>query len=348
LVFLIGSVTSKLTAHITDRRSSGIRTTCQFNTKIFYIDGSKPHLWCSSPLENYGFTDDKTGFFADDCALELSEDGTAYTIKSINDERAIVNLTIRRTAPGFQAGRTGNTLFGTDLTNPWGSMRHAFWPRCTAEGTITTAEGPIDFKGKAFYSHALQGMKPHHAAARWNFVNFQGPTHSAILMEYTTPPSYGSTVVNVGGIAKDGEIIMAGCGNSATHVKSKADTENGWPEPTLVKFTWSGTTSDGRAVQATIEGDLEERMDKVDVMAEVPGFVKKIITGAVGTKPYIYQVNSHSLILISPFYHGIVTDFSTPHQYSPRKQKASLKLTIGDQEIVEEGELFSEATFITE
>lgn len=302
---------------------AGIRTTCQFNSKVFYLDGSKPHLWCSTPLENYGFTDDKTGFFADDCAVELSKDGATYTIKSINDERAIVNLTIRRTAPGFQAGKTGNTFFGTDLANPWGSMRHAFWPRCTAEGTITTKEGPIDFEGKAFYAHALQGMKPHHAAARWNFVNFQGPTHSAILMEYTTPPSYGSTVVNVGGIAKDGEIIMAGCGNGATHVKSKDDTENGWPEPTTVKFTWSGTTADGKAVKAIIEGDLEERMDKVDVMAEVPGFVKKIVAGAAGTKPYIYQ-------------------------YSPRKQKVSLILTIGDQEIVEEGELFSEATFISE
>jgi hypothetical protein len=208
----------------------------------------------------------------------------------MNDERAIVNLTVRRTAPGFQAGKTGKTLFGTDLSNPWGSMRHVFWPRCVAEGTVTTKEGPIDFKGKAFFVHALQGMKPHHAAARWNFCNFQGPTYSAILMQFTTPPSYGSTVVNVGGIAKDGEIIMAGCKNDVVHLETKKDSENDWPEPTTIKFSWAGATKDGKPVEAVVEGGLEERLDRIDVMAEVPGFVKNIVAAAAGTKPYIYQV----------------------------------------------------------
>lgn len=241
-------------------------------------------------MANHDFSEDKTGFYADDCAVELSEDGTTYTIKSMNDQNALVNLTVKRTAPGFVAGKTGKTLFGTDLANPWGSMRHVFWPRCTAEGTITTKEGPIDFKGRAFFSHALQGMKPHHAASRWNFCDFQGPTYSAILMQFTTPPSYGSTVVTVGVIAKDGEIITGGCKGSATHVEVKSDSLNDWPEPSAVKFTWAGTTKDGKPVEAVVEGGLEERLDRIDVMAEVPGFVKTFVATAVGTKPYIYQV----------------------------------------------------------
>jgi len=208
----------------------------------------------------------------------------------MNDDRAIVNLTVKRTAPGFKAGTTGNTLFGTDLANPWGSMRHIFWPRCVAEGTITTKEGPVDFKGRAMFVHALQGMKPHHAAAKWNFIDFQGPTYSACLMQFTTPPSYGSTVVNVGGIVKDGEIIMAGCDCEVTHTATKGDVENEWPEPTTIKYTWSGKTKDGKPVEAVVEGALEDRLDRIDVMAEVPGFVKQIVAGAVGTKPYIYQV----------------------------------------------------------
>jgi len=208
----------------------------------------------------------------------------------MNDKRAIVNLTIKRSAPGFQAGSTGKTLFGTDLENPWGSMRHAFWPRCASEGTIMTQQGPIDFKGKACFIMALQGMKPHHAAGRWNFIDFQGPKHSAVLMQFTTPPSYGSTVVTVGGIAKDDEIVIAGTDLSAEHVTSKQDTENGWPEPVTVKFTWSGKCKHGQDVKATIEGPLGQRLDKVDVMAEVPQFVKTIVGGVAGTKPYIYQV----------------------------------------------------------
>ena len=272
----------------------GIRVTCQFNTKIFYPGRTKPNLWSSDPLSEVEFSDDKNSFYAKDCAVELSEDGTTYTIKSMTNQNSIVNLTVTRTTPGFQIGTNGKSYFGTDPQNPWGSMRHAFWPRNKVEGTILTQDGPIDFKGSALFIHALQGMKPHHAAAKWNFMDFQGPNFSAVMMEFTTPPSYGSTVVNVGGIARDGELITAGSSNSVTHTSVKHDEQNEWPEPSAVKFVWNGVTKDGRPVEAIMEGSLEERLDKVDVMAEVPGFVKKIVAGAAGTKPYIYQVCSSS------------------------------------------------------
>lgn len=236
-------------------------------------------------------------FYADNLAVELNEDATAYTIKSLNNPESIVNITATRTAPGFQVGEDGKTKFGTDLSNPWGTMRHAFWPRMVCEGTILTKDGPIDFKGRAMFVHALQGMKPHHAAARWNFANFQGPDYSAVMMEYTTPPSYGSTVVNVGGIVKDGEIIVAGSSNSSTHTKAKSDVENDWPEPEEIKFEWSGKSKDGSNVSAILEGPLGGRLDRIDVMAEVPGFVKTIVASAVGTKPYIYQVSCDRVTL---------------------------------------------------
>ena len=188
-------------------------------------------------------------------------------------------------------------------------MRHAFWPRCNVEGSIITRAGAVDLKGRGFFSYALQGMKPHHAgktsclaqydrlnlklvppAAKWNFVDFQSPSYSAIMMEYTTPPSYGSTVVNVGGLAEDGRIICAGSANSAEHTKITEDPDNDWPEPSSVRFLWSGTTKDGEPVSAELAGSLGKRLDKVDVMAKVPGFVKTIVGGVAGTKPFIYQV----------------------------------------------------------
>ncbi|CAM1511475.1 Fc.00g089880.m01.CDS01 [Cosmosporella sp. VM-42] len=299
----------------------GIRTTCQFNCKVFNPDETIPHLWCSTPLSNCEFNEDKTSFFADDCAMELSEDGTFYTIKSMNDERAIVNLKVTRTSPGFKAGTTGHTIFGTDLENPWGTMSHAFWPRCVTEGTISVKEGPIDFKGGALFIYTLMGMKPHHAAARWNFANFQGSKHSAIMMEFTTPPSYGSTVVNVGCLATDDEIVIGGTSNTATHTQIKDDPENDWPEPSHVKYTWSGKNKEGKLVEAQIEGELGQRVDRIDVMAEVPGFVKNIVAAAAGTKPYIYQYHPKNL---------------------------DLKLKIGDEEVIEKGTTFTEATFISE
>ena len=272
-----------------DSLQSGIKTTVQFTCKVFSkTDNADEHLWCSNALSNVEFSEDNMNIYADDCAMEFDGEDS-YTIKSLNDKRAIVNLKIKRVAPGWQAGKTGKTLYGTDLKDPWGTMRHAFWPRCVAEGTITTKDGPIDYKGKALFIHALQGMKPHHAAARWNFINYQGPTHSAIMMQYTTPPSYGSTVVSVGCIAKEGEVLMAGTDSTVSHTTTKEDPESEWPEPSTVKWHWTGKGKDG-VVEATYEGPLAPRTDRVDVMAEVPGFVKTIVASAAGTKPYIYQV----------------------------------------------------------
>lgn len=110
------------------------------------------------------------------------------------------------------------------------------------------------------------------------------------MMEFTTPASYGNTVVNVGALAKDGEIISAGASSSATHTTVHKDSANDWPEPETVSFEWKGVTRDGREVVADVIGDLGQRLDRVDVLAHIPGFVKSIVGGVVGTKPFIYQV----------------------------------------------------------
>lgn len=128
-------------------------------------------------------------------------------------------------------------------------------------------------------------------AARWNFVNFQSPTYSAIMMEFTTPPSYGSTVVNVGGIIQNGEILCAGANNSAQHTEVKKDPDNEWSEPSAVRFLWNGKTKDDKLVEAELSGNLGKRLDRIDVLAKVPGIIKTIVGGVAGTKPYIYQVS---------------------------------------------------------
>ncbi|KAI9679377.1 MAG: putative cell survival pathways protein [Caeruleum heppii] len=298
---------------------AGIRTTCQFNTKVFFPDKKTPILWSSDDISNFGFDEGKHSCQGDNIAVTLSEDGASYTIKSAVNEKSLVNLSFSKVAPGFQAGKDGKSYFGTDPQQPWGSMRHAFWPRCNVEGSIITKDGDIDFKGRGFFAHCLQGMKPHHAAAKWNFVNFQSPQCSAVMMEYTTPPSYGSTVVNVGGIVRDGEIVTAGASSSVEHTETKNDPETDWTPPSGVRFLWSGTNKEGKVVKASLEGSLGERLDRVDVMAEVPGFIKQIVGGVAGTKPYIYQ-------------------YALPTE---------LQLEIDGIKSTQKGTLFFEATFIS-
>ena len=142
---------------------SGLRITVQFNCKIWYPNNEKPTIWTSDPLENYGFDDDQFSFYADGVSIELSDDGSFYTIKSARNENSMVDIKFYRTAPGFMGGKDGTTNYGTDPRTPWGSIRHAFWPRANVEGRIITKDGELDFKGRGMFSMALQGMKPHHA-----------------------------------------------------------------------------------------------------------------------------------------------------------------------------------------
>ena len=157
------------------------------------------------------------------------------------------------------------------------------------------------------------------AAAKWNYCNFHSPNYSAILMNYTTPPSYGETDVTVGGIIKNDQILFTGASPDTKfeHTEVQGDPENDWPAPGAVKFSWQGTTSEGKVGYAVLEGPTP-KTDRIDVMGEMPKFIKQIVAGAAGTKPYIYQ-------------------------YTPRMK---LKVNVGDDEIEEEGQLFMEATFI--
>lgn len=103
------------------------------------------------------------------------------------------------------------------------------------------------------------------------------------------------------------------------HVETKEDAETLWPEPTQASYAWAGKTEDGKEASALLEGSLGTRYDRVDVMAEVPGFVKTIVANAAGTKPYIYQ------------YHPTMT----------------LELKVGEETKKEEGKAFIEATFVS-
>ena len=94
-----------------------------------------------------------------------------------------------------------------------------------------------------------------------------------MMMEYTTPPSYATTTVNVGGITSEDKIIFAGADNVAEHTETEQDEEVDWPEPTVVRYHWKGMV-DGKPAEAELAGPLGKRLDRVDIMGELPGFIK--------------------------------------------------------------------------
>lgn len=266
----------------------GIKTTAQFTFRLYNNKlGAEDPLcvWTSTALED--FRTEGANFYAKDLSIEVSgENSDVYTLKSKVCPQSEVDLVVTRLVPGVIFGADGTTLYGDDVENPWGAIRHAFWPRCSSKGTIKLESTTIEIDGYTMFVMALQGMKPHHAAKAWNFLNFQSENYSAVQMEFTTPQSYATTKVNVSILTSKDKIIATSIDNDVVHENSEVD-EVGWNVPKAITFNFTeGTGSD---VIAKVSGSLTKLVERVDVMAEIPQFVKNIVSGVAGAKPYIYQ-----------------------------------------------------------
>lgn len=308
----------------------GLHFTAQFTCRVFHESKPDQCVWSSTNLEDIEAKG--TEFNAHNVFVSLSEDATEYTIHSEVDEEAIVDVKVKRVAEGFKIGQTGTSLYGDDPENPWGTMRHVFWPRCATTGTIKVKGFELELTNElSMYVMAIQGMKPHHAAAKWNFVNFQGPTSSVVVMDYTTPPSYGSCTVSLGAVTQNDKLLYTSSTVNVKHIEPAVD-EVGWPVPHTIEFDINGPAIDATDEQvlaakdfykSVLTGTLKDNLlVRVDVMAELPGFVKKVATNLSGAKPYIYQ-------------------------FSDRKMKLKLVNPEG-KEFEEEGHGYCEVTFISE
>ncbi|GME86575.1 unnamed protein product [Ambrosiozyma monospora] len=291
----------------------GISTTSQFTFKVFEKTKPDEFVWTSTHLENFAIVQDGVGFKADDLKIELSEDGKTYTVHSAVTKESLVDLKFELIGEGVKFGKNGATIYGTDVNEPWGSMRHIFWPRCHVTGTIELlskqakfAHDPTDAtksvklqfddvkeKALGMYVFALQGMKPHHAAATWNFLNYYSDDYTVTLMEFTTPKAYNSTLVTVAiTVDSKGEVVLGSIDNKTNFVETEHDDESGWDFPRKIQYIFKGQNSKKQPVEIEIGGELKNLSEKVDVMFEIPQFVKNIVSGVAGTKPFIYQFSN--------------------------------------------------------
>lgn len=273
----------------------GIHTTAQFTFKVFNTKTGK-QTWTSTKLEDFVIKGEN--FYAKDLKIEYDDASRSFHVVSNVNEDSIVDLTFVRVVEPTKIGKDGTTYYGDDVENPWGIMRHVFWPRNKVTGSIKTAQETFEIDGYSMFVMAIQGMKPHHAAATWNFLNYHSKDHSVVVMEFTTPKSYATTKVSVAIISNNEKVIATSIDNEVIHEKTHVDEEIGWPEPNAITFKLNGidTAATDEEIKSQtfkkfntkVSGDLT-LIERVDVMNEIPTFVKNIVSGVVGTKPYIYQ-----------------------------------------------------------
>ncbi|CCG22757.1 Svf1 survival factor [Candida orthopsilosis Co 90-125] len=276
-------------AQIIHSNVMGVHTTAQFTFRLYNINDPSKNIWTSTRLENFKIVDG-FNFEADNLKFEMV-DGRNYKLKSFVCDESIVELEVERLTDGVIFGDDGMTFYGDDINQPWGSMRHVFWPKCTVNGRILTKKlGEVKItNGYTMFVMALQGMKPHHAAKSWNFMNFQSSNYAAVQMEFTTPKSYANTKIDIGIVTDNEKILFATIDNEVVHLDSEIDSV-GWPVPKAIEFNYVDPLN-GNTI-AKVTGPLKNLVERVDVMAEIPQFVKNIVSGVAGAKPYIYQYSN--------------------------------------------------------
>lgn len=257
-------------------------------------------------------------------ATDITEETYSITSNPADDVQISLDASRVASVPGFKVGKGpkgGYTYFGADVANPDGHVFHKFWPMTTCKGTIVIKGKAISANGSGMFVHATQGMRPNLVATRWNFSHFEGDEQktSATMMEFTTTPSYGKkgegsggVVVNVGCVVKDGKLTVvtgetiwpgeladdgALVQSRAKHHDTKKDKDTGYNAPTRLSYHWKGPSLLGDAagtLTASVDlsvGDPQAYsglIEKIDVLAEIPGPLKAVINYAAGVKPYIY------------------------------------------------------------
>lgn len=169
-----------------------------------------------------------------------------------------------------------------------------------------------------------------------------------------------SLTVNIGSIVADGKLVAvsaatrsagspaseASCKSNsfARHLDPMLDQDTGYQAPQAIEFHWQAPLLDSASGKGDVDHKVEAQLkvdlgkpypssethglvDKVDVLAEIPYMVRKLVNYVAGTKPYIYQTLNPATLTLT-----------LPGQYagSGKGESTSIK-----------GTLFEEHTFIS-
>ncbi|KAF9586042.1 putative cell survival pathways protein [Lunasporangiospora selenospora] len=269
-------------------------------------------------LAKFELTPDKLSVTTDKITIKLSPDGKSYSISVSHAPELIISLTFEKVATGFMIGE-GKTFFGD------GYVSHKFWPSCKVSGMVLVDGKANELTGEGTLIHAVQGMRPHLVASKWNYVDFVGKDTvtdakgKLCLMQYTTPEYYGAVTVTQGSLTLNGELIAVSVENRAEFVTTALDEETGYNPPTEVNYIWEGKTlgADAKPFKAVLNVKPRVLCQKVDLLSEMPWALRKAVSAFVA-KPIIYQW----------------------------LDEASATVKIGDKEQTLAGKIYHESTFV--
>ncbi len=228
-------------------------------------------------MSNFQLSPDRRSAKADNMSIILNPECNKYTVTLRHNAELIVSFEFERVDRGFKIGG-GKTYFGKDKSA--GFVEHKFWPKGNVKGNIVVDSRAYDISGVGLFVHAIQGMRPHLIASRWNFINFQSDVAALSMCEFETTPQYGSKKVNQGSLVLNNKLVGVFKDNKAIFLKKEFDRHTGYDIPSEIRYTWEGKILEtNEDFSAFIDIKLDVLMDRIDVLNEVPYFLKKIVQG---------------------------------------------------------------------
>jgi hypothetical protein len=228
-------------------------------------------------MSNFKLSPDRRSATAENMSITLNPECNKYTVNLTHSTELIVSFEFERVDRGFKIGE-GKTYFGQDKST--GFVEHKFWPKGNVKGNIIVDGRAFDVTGVGLFVHAIQGMRPHLIASRWNFVSFQSDDASLSMCEFETTPYYGSKKVNQGSLTVANKLVGVSVKNKAQFLETMLDPDTQYNIPTKIKYTWEGTTLEtNENFSVSLNIKLDVLMDKIDVLNEIPYFLKKIVQG---------------------------------------------------------------------
>ncbi|KAG1171136.1 hypothetical protein G6F70_007217 [Rhizopus microsporus] len=295
--------------------------TISFTCK-FYNPETNTNVFKNINMTKFELSADRRSVKTDYFTIQLDAAQQVYKI-NITHPELVVSLEFKKIDRGFKVGE-GKTYLGGDKQSAAGFVSHKFWPRAESKGTFIVNQQIYEIEGDGMFIHAIQGMQPQLIASNWNFINFHSKEASIGMMQFQTTKQYGSVNINQGSLVLNDKLISVSVDNGVELMDLVKDTETEYDIPKKVKLTWKGKTikekedDEAKDVTITMVVEIKNLIDKIDVLAEIPYVIRKLVQTFV-VKPYIYQW----------------------------LDKATAEITIGQEKVTTEGHCFQELVFVS-
>ncbi|KAJ3075140.1 hypothetical protein HDU98_009094 [Podochytrium sp. JEL0797] len=294
----------------------GLRPEVMVVCRVYHPDGSREGKSIQHSSSSLKLSEDKLSASCGEMEITFVPSTKGYRVHYLADD-AQFDFDFVPTDDTFKVGN-GQAFFGKDERD--GYAQAAFMPKAAVTGAMTTAGASLECKGSGLFHHVVQ-CRPQNVQ-QWNFINFQNEKDALMLYEFELPKysASGSLVTSQGCLIRNGKTIAITTDNRAFHVQTATDSMSKYEVPTQIFAVWKGKTLEsGIDVTIEISTMLENSLERIDVLGELPFLLRKFIQTFV-TAPFVFSWYERKLVA---------------------------KITVGDEVSEIEGDAFIECCFLS-